>query len=417
MKKLSLDRGIIGPTLAMLVIAAALSGCASSFDLRKNIPWANGDDKIQEPLKLTVFWSNEVENRSDRDHGIRGFGGRLYFYGKKPDKAVKVKGDLVVYAFDENNRDPKNVVPDKKYVFKKEMLEKLYSKSSMGHSYSVWLPWDDVGGPQHEITLTARFTSDGGAMVASDPSKQLLPGSGEMPAVALQPAGSNTTGNFVQQASYLAANAQASGGGVGLAPAAAALPSVKVASFDQTQGAVQAATAAPEGSMAITTIPVPNGILSHPSMPAHTGMPGPAPYQPPAAMSAGVQSPPGQSGPPPVVFPTPASMMPSPADPNSLKAGEQRAATNPMPTLNSPVQTVPGQMMATNSVPTGYSTPSGLPPVSLMQSPATTQTLPAARSELGTPQAPASQLVQPGLDRGLSPQSLAAQPSFPPIAR
>src|SRR5262249_504389 len=212
------------------------------------IPWANSDDKIQEPLKLTVFWSNEIENRSDMDRGIRGFGGRLYFYGKKPDKAVKVKGDLVVYAFDENNRDPKNVVPDKKYVFKKEMVEKVERKRAMGHWDSVWLPWDAVGGPQHEITLMARFSSDSGAMVASDPSKQLLPGSGEMPAVALQPASSNTTGNFVQQASYQVPDAQAPSGGVALAPTAAALPSVKVATFDQTQSAVGAAKPAPESS-------------------------------------------------------------------------------------------------------------------------------------------------------------------------
>ena len=151
----------------VVAIAAALPGCASSFDLRKSMPWGNSDDKIHEPLKVSVFWSDEIENRADMDRGIRGFGGRLYFYGKDPDKAIKVKGDLVIYAFDETNRDPKNMVPDKKYVFPAKVLEKPYSKSQMGHSYSVWLPWDAVGGPQHEITLTARFTSEKNIMEKS----------------------------------------------------------------------------------------------------------------------------------------------------------------------------------------------------------------------------------------------------------
>jgi len=191
MKKSLFDRGFNGPMLAILAIVATLPGCASGFDLRKSMPWAGSDDKIHEPLKVSVFWSEEVENRADMDRGVRGFGGRLYFYGKDPDKVIKVKGDLVIYAFDETNRDPKNMVPDKKYVFPAKTLEQLYSKSRMGHSYSVWLPWDSVGGPKHEITLTARFTSEKGVMVASEPSKQLLPGEGQMPTPSLASTSNN----------------------------------------------------------------------------------------------------------------------------------------------------------------------------------------------------------------------------------
>ena len=109
MKKSLFDRGFSGPMLAILAIVATLPGCASGFDLRKSMPWAGSDDKIHEPLKVSVFWSEEVENRADMDRGVRGFGGRLYFYGKDPDKVIKVKGDLVIYAFDETNRDPKNM--------------------------------------------------------------------------------------------------------------------------------------------------------------------------------------------------------------------------------------------------------------------------------------------------------------------
>jgi hypothetical protein len=358
----------------------ALAGCASSFDLRKSIPWASSDEKIHEPLKVSAFWSNEVENRADLDHGIRGFGGRLYFYGKDPDKAVKVKGSLVIYAFDETNRDPKNMVPDKKYVFPAQALEKLYSKSQMGHSYSVWLPWDAVGGPQHEITLVARFMSEKGAMASSEPSKQLLPGDGAMPTASLAAAAGTAT-NFVQQASYQAAMGQPAG--VVPAQAVADLPSVKAAS--QSSYATAGPAAQPEGSISTTTIPVPYGILNRQSNPPH-GMPGPPPYQPPAGIPPLGQLPPGQNTAPTVVLPTPASMTlgpadqinqkaglqqtVSPADPSSLKAGLQQTAMLNSAGLPAPAKMSPPMSpMQTTPSPT-YSTPSGLPPVGLIQPPA-----------------------------------------------
>ena len=385
MKNAKLRCRALGLTFPILAaIAAALPGCASSFDLRKSMPWGNNDDKIHEPLKVTVFWSDEIENRADMDRGVRGFGGRLYFYGKDPDKAIKVKGDLVIYAFDETNRDPKNMVPDKKYVFPAKVLEKLYSKSQMGHSYSVWLPWDSVGGPQHEITLTARFASEKGIMVASEPSKQLLPGDGQMPTPSLATS-SNSTSNFVQQASYQVTPSQGAAGGVP-AQAVAELPSVKAASQSSYATAGQAAV--PPGSITTTTIPVPYGILSRQNNnPPHAGLPGPPPYQPPGGITPSALLPPGQSAGPAVVMPAPASITLPPADQNSLKAGLQQAApasaTAPVnsamgntamlnsagPSAPATMQMLPMSPMQSNSTPT-YSTPSGLPPVGPIPLPA-----------------------------------------------
>jgi hypothetical protein len=172
--------------LLLLVTAAGLPGCATEFDLRKGIPWESGKDgKFETPMQVVAFWTDAVQNETEKPKGIRGFGGRLYFYGKDPNKPVKVKGNLVIYAFDETNRDPKNVVPDKKYVFTPEQFQKKYSKSSLGDSYSIWLPWDEVGGPQKQISLVVRFTSEKGQMITSDEAHQVLPGSVQDKAKAL----------------------------------------------------------------------------------------------------------------------------------------------------------------------------------------------------------------------------------------
>jgi hypothetical protein len=167
-------------TVITALIAAAiglifLSGC-SSIDIRKSLPWFDKEDeKFADPTKVVVMWSDAVMNQPDQK-GIRGFGGRLYFYGKDPKDTIKVKGTLVIYAFDEASREANNVVPDKKFVFTADQLPKHCSVNAVGPSYSIWVPWDEVGGMRKEISLIARFATEKGAMVVSEQSKVTLPG-------------------------------------------------------------------------------------------------------------------------------------------------------------------------------------------------------------------------------------------------
>jgi hypothetical protein len=229
---------------AMLLSAAAatLPGCAN-FDLRKNIPWGEGaDGKLEKPMQVAAFWTSAVQNIPDRQ-GLRGFGGRLYFYGKNPNKPAKVKGALVVYAFDETNRDPNNIVPDKKYVFTAEQLKAKYSKSELGHSYSVWLPWDEVGGQQRDVTLIARFTNDTGEMVSSEPQMARLPGTQPtqgMPTPALAAAAPNgAAGSLAQQ--------------FAIQQAAQKQQETLASGATLTPGVVQAGGAMPPGTQSVMT--------------------------------------------------------------------------------------------------------------------------------------------------------------------
>jgi hypothetical protein len=120
-------------------------------------------------------WTDAVQQQAGQAP-TRGFGGRLMFYEGKGDKPVKVDGTLVVYAFDETGRDPNNAKPDRKFVFPPEQIPSHYSKSQIGHSYSVWVPWDKVGGLRKEITLIVRFLPKEGAPVVGELVRQVLPG-------------------------------------------------------------------------------------------------------------------------------------------------------------------------------------------------------------------------------------------------
>lgn len=162
-------------TLSLLAAALLLcSGCAS-FDLSKRIPWGAGEDgKPAPPMRLMAVWTDTTMTSPSKP-AMRGMGGRIVFYDQA-NEPVKVKGTLVVYAFNETNRDPTNVTPDRKYVFLPEDFERHYSKGRLGHSYSFWLPWDQVGGKQAAISLIARFQPDKGGEIIGEQTKHLLPG-------------------------------------------------------------------------------------------------------------------------------------------------------------------------------------------------------------------------------------------------
>ena len=160
--------------IGSLVCLAA--GCAQ-FDLGRAIPWGAGENGLAEkPMRVVAFWKETVMNRAG-ETSVRGFGGRMMFYAADSEKPIKVKGSLVVFAFDEEGRELTDVTPTCKYAFTSEEFAKHYSESMIGHSYSIWIPWDKSGGEQRKISLIARFTPDnGGGAIMSEQATNALSG-------------------------------------------------------------------------------------------------------------------------------------------------------------------------------------------------------------------------------------------------
>lgn len=161
--------------LVLAVLALAPAGC-SKWNIKKPFTWNGSDDAdVKEPNKVVATWTDTVLYQGDKQ-ATRGFGGRLMFYGGSNNQPIKVDGGLVVYAFEETNRKKENTRPDRKYVFTAEQFGKHYSKSQLGHSYSVWLPWDEAGGEQTKISLIIRFMPAKGSVVIGEQTTHLLPG-------------------------------------------------------------------------------------------------------------------------------------------------------------------------------------------------------------------------------------------------
>lgn len=159
------------------------------------------------PAKAIAVWDPAVRHTGN-ETPQRGFASRVYFYDALAKRPIKVDGSIVVYAFDEDNRKPTDHVPTRSYYFAKEDVKKLHSKSQLGHSYNLWVPWDTEGseGKVKKVSLIVRYVPDSGSSVISSQAIAYLPGKvdqNEMLAKAEWEKQQQLVGGAIQQVSYL----------------------------------------------------------------------------------------------------------------------------------------------------------------------------------------------------------------------
>jgi hypothetical protein len=148
----------------------------NAINPRKHWPFKKSDEpQLGTPIRVVGTWVDTTMSKPG-EKPQRGFGGRLTFYEENEDKPILVEGQLVVYAFDEIGRAPTDTRPTRRYVFPAEQMSLHMSKSKIGASYSFWLPWDEVGGRQTEVSLISRFEPKEGAVICSEQTRHLLPG-------------------------------------------------------------------------------------------------------------------------------------------------------------------------------------------------------------------------------------------------
>lgn len=177
-----MSRGHTGKTpsvFALLLLVGTAGGCAS-WNLPKQIAFWDAPPKPQVPTRMVEFWSEETLTTPGMP-SVRGFAGRVMFYNDKQSAPITVDGTFSVFAFDDSDQNRGYTAPEKKFVYLPDQLPKYYSKSELGRSYSFWLPWDEVGGPERKLCLIARFEPRKGTPVVSQPCHKLLPGTPPAP--------------------------------------------------------------------------------------------------------------------------------------------------------------------------------------------------------------------------------------------
>jgi hypothetical protein len=197
-----------------------------TWDVRKTIGWHQEKPAAPEiPARIVSTWTDTVLHRTGQKP-MRGFGGRLVFFGRDEDEPIPVQGQLVVYSFDETDRDSQDTAPTRKYVFPAEQFVRHESASELGPSYSVWLPWDEVGGLQKNVSLIVRFEPTEGPMILGEQTHHLLPGI----ALADHGPGSRQPVDYLKAASQLKQPRQSAPASSQVQLASADLPAVNARS-------------------------------------------------------------------------------------------------------------------------------------------------------------------------------------------
>jgi len=145
----------------------------------EKLPLMKSEEKVQtseyeSPTQIVAIWSDAVYTQPGSPP-IRGFGGRLYFYNNQ-NRAFPVEGQLAVYGYDDSIEGSPAERPDRKFVFTPEQFTAHYTPTELGASYSIWIPWDEVGGVRRAISLMPVFRSTDGNVVMGHQSINILPG-------------------------------------------------------------------------------------------------------------------------------------------------------------------------------------------------------------------------------------------------
>ncbi|MDR1962661.1 MAG: hypothetical protein LBQ50_02660, partial [Planctomycetaceae bacterium] len=145
--------------MLIVFVFAAVFGCQSNLALKRmqaKNPLAKNSAKT--PTKMVDMWNTYAQTTTD-GKVVRGIAGRIHFYNdQKKKQSVKVDGDLTVFVFDGNEKDPAHAKPLKVYQFKSETLDKHYAfKKPLGHGYDFFLPFDEIGGEEKNLCVMTRF--------------------------------------------------------------------------------------------------------------------------------------------------------------------------------------------------------------------------------------------------------------------
>lgn len=169
-----LDARVRRTLLGLALVCSLCAGC-KLYEKRSESIWPLDQEKLpQVPTKMAATWSDTVLYESGKP-GMRGFGGRLFFYDQRMN-SIKVEGRLIVYVFDDDSNGQTNSKPQRKLQFSAEDLNRHCTGSDMGPSYSIWIPWGPVGGATKELSIVPFFVSKEGGVITGSQTRHRLPG-------------------------------------------------------------------------------------------------------------------------------------------------------------------------------------------------------------------------------------------------
>lgn len=155
-----------------------LAGCATfdtTFDLSyfdKPLPKATATDPV---VQILCMWQQAEGNDPD-GRPCRGFNGQILFLSRRKGTPVQVEGDVRIYVFDDKGSAEDQSKPLHQFNFDHGSWKIHLTKSSLGATYNVFIPYTRRDVTEADCTLRVRLKPKIGPMVLSDFSNMPLTG-------------------------------------------------------------------------------------------------------------------------------------------------------------------------------------------------------------------------------------------------
>ena len=163
---------------ALILMMATVIGCASTSTLVRDPGRLIGKPRAEQNVsRVLCLWE------ASRGTGVdgkpaRGFAGQILFFGGGHDAAVQVDGDVRIIEYDAYSSDDDDPVPLHTFTFKADAWDVHRTEGSLGHSYSVFIPYMQKHKDTVNCGLKVEFVGSNGRVTASDTTEVLLPGRG-----------------------------------------------------------------------------------------------------------------------------------------------------------------------------------------------------------------------------------------------
>jgi hypothetical protein len=164
--------------LALLLLAMVIGsvGCGLPKQwhlLADKLPEATPQDPAYQML---CIWE-PAEGVGPDGLPTRGFAGKITFFTRNQATGVRVRGDMLISVFDDQSPIEERSKPIRNWEFLGDAWAIHLQDSSIGPSYSVFIPYSRKGNHQAQCALRARFTPENGKQpLYSDTVAVLLPG-------------------------------------------------------------------------------------------------------------------------------------------------------------------------------------------------------------------------------------------------
>jgi hypothetical protein len=159
--------------LAYVMLACSFAGCATfHYPFDKRIPKATAGDPA---VQILCLWQ-QAEGRDPDGYPCKGFSGQILFLSNKAATPVQIDGEVRIYLFDDQGTEEEQTKPIRQFDFDRGSWAIHLADSSLGPTYSVFVPYVRRGVKEANCALRLRLKPKVGPTIFSDLSNMPLNG-------------------------------------------------------------------------------------------------------------------------------------------------------------------------------------------------------------------------------------------------